>query len=64
MHEQKLKHAHLTQKGESGLMTGRGSMLTEGNIVLLEYFCFHIVKPLMQLLALLPMLCVCEKKRM
>ena len=35
-------------------------MLTEGNIVLLEYFCFHIVKLLMQLLALLPMLCVCE----
>ena len=25
-----------------------------GNILLLEFFCFHIVKPLMQILALLP----------
>ena len=33
MHEQKLKHAHLTQKGESEVMRSRGSMLTEGSIL-------------------------------
>ena len=26
-----------------------------------QIFCFHIVKPLMAILALLPMLCICEK---
>ena len=25
------------------------------------FFCFHVVKPLMPILALLPILCVCEK---
>ena len=40
MHEKKVKHAHLTQKGESEVMRGRGSMLTEVNIVLMQYFLF------------------------
>ena len=26
-----------------------------------QIFCFHVVKPLMPILALLPMLCICEK---
>ena len=37
-----------------------GSILTGGNILSLFFFCFHVVKPLMPILALLPMLCVCE----
>ena len=36
-----------------------GSILTGDNI-LFHFFCFHVVKPLMLVLALLPMLCVCE----
>ena len=32
-----------------------------GNILSLELFCFHIAKPLIPTLELLPMLCVCEK---
>ena len=36
------------------------SILTGGNILFCFYFCFHVVKPLMPILALLPMLCVCE----
>ena len=31
------------------------------NILLLDFFCFYVVKPQMPMLALLPMLCVCEK---
>ena len=31
-----------------------GSILTEDNILLLNFFCFHIVKPLMSILELLP----------
>ena len=49
--------AHLTQKGEcwtwnQRLIIGPGSILTGGNILLLEFF--HIVKPLMPILVLLP----------
>ena len=39
---------------------GQGSCPTMGNILLLDFFCFHVVKPLILILALLPMLCVCE----
>ena len=39
-----------------------GSILTGGNILLLFFFCFHVVKPLMPILALLPMLCACENR--
>ena len=35
-----------------------------GNILLLDFFCFHIVKPLMPILALLPISFNCEKPRM
>ena len=35
-----------------------------GNILLLEFFCFHIVKPLMPILALLPISFNYEKPRM
>ena len=31
-----------------------------GNILLLDFFCFYVVKPLMPMLPLLPILCVCE----
>ena len=34
-----------------------------GNILLLEIFCFHIVKPLMSILALLPISFNYEKPR-
>ena len=44
---------------ESEVMRGLGSIPTRDNILSLDYF--HIVKPLMPILALLPMLCVCEK---
>ena len=37
-----------------------GSVLTGGNFLSLDLFCFHIVKLLMPILSLLPMLCVCE----
>ena len=37
-----------------------GSIPTRGNILSLDFFCFPIVKPLMPILALLPMLCICE----
>ena len=37
------------------------SILTGDNILSLEFFSFCIDKPLMLRLALLPMLCVCEK---
>ena len=39
-------------------MRGLGSIPTRGNILSLDFF--HIVKPPMLILALLPMLCVCE----
>ena len=35
-----------------------------GNILLLEFFCFYIVKPLMPILALLPISFNYEKPRM
>ena len=35
-----------------------------GNILLLEFFCFHIVKPLMPILALLPISFNYEKPRL
>ena len=37
-----------------------GSILNGGNILSLDIFCFHVVKPLMPILALLPIVCVCE----
>ena len=43
---------------ESEAMRGPGSIPTGGNILSLDFF--HIVKPKMPILALLPMLCVCE----
>ena len=43
---------------ESEVMTGLGSIPTGGNILSLDFF--HLVKPPMPILALLPMLCVCE----
>ena len=38
-----------------------GSILAGGNILLLEFFSFHIVKTLMTILALLPFLCISKK---
>ena len=43
---------------ESEVMRGLGSIPTGRNILSLDFS--HIVKPLMPILALLPMLCVCE----
>ena len=43
---------------ESEVMRGLGSIPTGGKILSLDFF--DIVKPLMPILALLPMLCVCE----
>ena len=40
---------------ESEVMRGPGSIPTEGNIFHC-FFCFHIAKPLMPILALLPTL--------
>ena len=68
MHEQKFKDLlsstcqisveRIVLDLESEVMRGRGSIPTGGNIMSLNFF--HIVKPLMSILALLPMLCVCE----
>ena len=44
---------------ESEVKRGPGSIPAGGNIFH-WIFCFHVVKPLMVILALLPMLCVCE----
>ena len=38
---------------------GLGSILTGGNIA--GFFCFHVVKPRMPTLALLPTLCIMGK---
>ena len=46
---------------ESGVMTGLGSIPTRGNIFSLDFFCFHVVKPLLPILALLPFLCILKK---
>ena len=43
---------------ESEVMRGLGSIPTRGNILSLDFF--HIVKPLIPILALWPVLCVCE----
>ena len=43
---------------ESEVVKGLGSIPTGGNILLLDFF--HVVKPSMPILALLPMLCICE----
>ena len=40
-------------------MRGLGSIPTGGNILSLDFF--HVVKPLMPILALLPILSICEK---
>ena len=47
---------------ESEVMRGPGSIITGGNI-LYWTFCFHVEKPLMPILAVLPMLCVCENPK-
>ena len=44
---------------ESEAMRGPGSIPTDGNILSLDFF--HIVKPLLLKLALLPILSICEK---
>ena len=43
---------------ESEAMRGMGSIPTGGNILSLEFFCFHVVKTKMPQFAFL---CVCEK---
>ena len=43
---------------ESEVMRGTGPIPTVGNILSLDFF--HIVKPQIPILALLPMLCICE----
>ena len=43
---------------ESEVVRGLGSIPTRGNILSLDFF--HIVKPPMPILAILPILCVCE----
>ena len=43
---------------ESEAMRGLGSIQTGGNILSLDFFCFHVVKTKMPQLAFL---CVCEK---
>ena len=40
------------------------SILTGGNILLLFFFCFHVVKTLMAIMALLPTLFNYEKTRL
>ena len=57
-------NAKLVQRGEcwtwnQRLIRGPGSILTGGNIT--GFFCFHVVKPLMLILVLLPILYVREK---
>ena len=44
---------------ESEAMRGPGSIPTGGNILSLDFF--HVVKPLMPILVLLPILSICEK---
>ena len=44
---------------ESEVMRGPGSIPTEGNILSLDFF--HVIKPPMPILALLPILSICEK---
>ena len=44
---------------ESEATRGLGSIPTGGNILSLDFF--HIIRPLMPLLALLPILSICEK---
>ena len=46
---------------ESEIMRGLGFIPAGGNILSIGFFCFHIAKPLMPILALMPLLCVCEK---
>ena len=43
---------------ESEAMRGLGSIPTGGNILSLEFFCFHAVKTKMPILAFM---CTCEK---
>ena len=69
MHEQKFKDLlsstcqvspeRIVLNSESEVMKCLGSILTGGNIWY-WIFCFYVVKPLMPILALLPMLCVCK----
>ena len=61
-----LANVKLVQKGEcwtwnQRFIRGLGSLLTGGNILSLDFFCFHIVKPLMPILALLPFLCISKR---
>ena len=65
MHEQKFKdllYKISSERRVSDLESEvLGSILSGGNILSLEFLLFRIVKPIMAILALLPMLCVCEK---
>ena len=44
---------------ESEVMRGLGSIPTRDNLLSLDFF--HVIKPLMPILALLPILSICEK---
>ena len=45
----------------SGYEQGPGSTPTGGNILLVDFFCFHVVKTLVPILALLAFLCISKK---
>ena len=57
LHE--IERIWMQRGGRASLTPPLRSATAGGNILLLE-FCFHIVKPLIPILALLSMLCVCE----
>ena len=71
MHEEKLKDLlsstcqvspeRIVLDLESEVMRGPGSILPGGNIFSLDFFCFHVVKPLMPILALLPTFLITKK---
>ena len=46
---------------ESEVMRDLGSIPTGGNIFHWIFFCFHVVKILLPILALLPFLCILKK---
>ena len=61
----KVTHASMAHRAECRIQMAEvlGSMVIGLiNILLLDFFCFHIVKPRMPTLPLLPNLCVCEKR--
>ena len=65
MHGQKFKNfpsstchtnSERTWTWNQRFMRGLGSIPTGGNILLLDFFCFRVVKPLIPIFALLPIL--------